>query len=70
MKGDYNHYIVEGEKFIGEGRIKGYALYSLGSYPAINRDKNSSVPLSSEGKYCTIVRGNGGDGSCNSPIHM
>jgi len=28
------HYLLEGSRFLGKGRVWGYALYDLGAYPA------------------------------------
>ena len=34
-KGYRNHRLLEGSNFIGEGRISGYDIYDLGSFPGI-----------------------------------
>ncbi len=33
-RGEPLHHLLEGAKFLGEGRVKGYTLYDLGEYPA------------------------------------
>ena len=33
-RGEPLHHLLEGARFLGEGRVKGYALYDLGDYPA------------------------------------
>lgn len=36
-KGEYNDYILEHSKYLGSGIIRGYKLFSLGSFPFIFR---------------------------------
>ncbi|OAQ20122.1 gamma-glutamylcyclotransferase family protein [Thermosulfurimonas dismutans] len=33
-RGESLHYLLREARFLGEGRVKGYALYDLGEYPA------------------------------------
>jgi len=42
-KGSYNNYIIESGKFLGKTILKGYQLYSLGTYPAVSRKQNSET---------------------------
>ena len=39
-KGFHNHGLLSNEKFVREDSIKGYDLYSLGSYPCIIKGNN------------------------------
>lgn len=34
-KGEYNNYMLDNSKYLGKGIIRGYKLFSLGSYPFI-----------------------------------
>jgi len=34
-RGCYNHPLIAPATFLGEGLVRGYAMYSLGSFPAI-----------------------------------
>jgi gamma-glutamylcyclotransferase (GGCT)/AIG2-like uncharacterized protein YtfP len=44
LKGERNHqYYLEGAKYIGDGKITGYDMYDLGTYPAITEGKNTIV---------------------------
>ena len=41
LKNGYrNHRLLENSKFVGNGEIKGFALYDLGSFPAIVDSEN------------------------------
>jgi gamma-glutamylcyclotransferase (GGCT)/AIG2-like uncharacterized protein YtfP len=42
-KGYRNHRLLEGSNYIGEGKISGYDLYDLGSFPGIIRGKGEVV---------------------------
>ncbi|MDA8227476.1 MAG: gamma-glutamylcyclotransferase [Desulfitobacterium hafniense] len=35
MQGGGNHPYLEGQKYLGQGELKGYAMYDLGWYPCI-----------------------------------
>ena len=44
MKNCYNHErYLNGQKYLGQAVLPGYALYNLGSYPGIISDKNEKV---------------------------
>lgn len=42
-RGFRNHHLIKNSKFIGDGVIKGYAMYDLGSFPGIKKDENEEV---------------------------
>lgn len=42
-KGHYNHRLLENSKLIQNYELKDYALYSLGFFPAIKKQKGATV---------------------------
>ena len=42
-KGCYNNYMLKDEKYLGTTELEGYNLYSLGSYPAVNKGEGKIV---------------------------
>jgi gamma-glutamylcyclotransferase (GGCT)/AIG2-like uncharacterized protein YtfP len=44
LRGNCNHdRFLSGSKYLGEGRLSGYALYNLGSYPGVKQKEEDSV---------------------------
>ncbi len=43
LEGRRNHFLLEGSERIGEGELKGYVLYDLGSYPGAVRGGDSGI---------------------------
>lgn len=43
MKKYWNHYFLEGKICIGEGKLKGYEMYHVSSFPGIVESKQNEV---------------------------
>lgn len=40
-----NSYLMSGSKYLGKTRINGFKMYSMGGFPAINKNNNSSIEI-------------------------
>lgn len=43
MKGYWNHHYLEGQKYLGPARIKGYAMYQVSSFPGIIKQGQDEI---------------------------
>ena len=48
-KGEYNNYLLKNSKYIGKGIVKGFKMYSLGSYPFVYQTNNKDDTIVVEG---------------------
>ena len=54
MKGESNHYFLNGSTYIRTATIKGYGLYNVGYFPAIIPSKANSETISAKGNTSSI----------------
>lgn len=40
-----NSHLMRGSKYLGKTRINGFKMYSMGGFPAINKDHTSSIEI-------------------------
>ena len=48
-KGEYNNYLLKDSEYIGKGIVKGFKMYSLGSYPFVHQTNNKDDIIVVEG---------------------
>lgn len=42
-KGNHNHYLLNGSKYLGKEVINGFLMYSLGGFPCVVKNNNKSI---------------------------